>query len=496
MSSNTPLREQQATSVGMKRRDLLLGASALIAAGAVAPSGFRGLLSGSAHAAEATKPPHIIYIVSDDQGSKDAGFRGSDIKTPNLDALAGEGAELTQFYTQPFCTQTRAAMLTGRYPLRYGLQTGVIPSGGLYGLATDEWLLPQALKEAGYTTSMVGKWHVGHAKQEFWPRQRGFDSFYGAMVGEIDYFTHSAHGVKDWYRENEVISEEGYSTTLFGDEAVKVIEGHDAATPLYMYLAFNAPHTPFQAPQDYIDRYADIADENRRTYAAMITCLDEQVGRVVAALEAKGMRENTLIVYHADNGGTRSAKFTGESVVTGELPPRNDPYRDGKATLYEGGTRVVAFANWPGKIKAGKVDGMMHVVDWYPTLVGLAGGSLEKTKPLDGMDMWATVSEGVPSPRTELVYNVDPTIGAVRQGDWKLVWTALLPTNIELFNLKEDVVEANNVAEANPDQVKALQDRIKQLAIESQPPLLMADAIRSVFSAPPSTPQDLFTISD
>jgi arylsulfatase A-like enzyme len=340
---------------------------------------------------------------------------------------------------------------------------------------------------------MAGKWHVGHFKTDFWPRQRGFDSFYGALVGEMDYFTHEAHGVGDWYRDNGPIKEEGYSTTLFGNEAVRLIEAHDTAKPLYLYLAFNAPHTPYQAPQDYIDRYKDIADELRRTYAAMITCMDEQIGRVVDALDRKAMRENTLIIFHSDNGGTRSKKFTGESKVTGDLPPNNEPYRDGKATLYEGGTRVVALANWPGKIKAGKVDGMMHVVDWYPTFVGLAGGSIAKSKPLDGMDIWATVSEGKASPRTELVYNVEPAMGAVRQGDWKLVWLGLLPGSIELFNLAEDPSEKTNLADANPDKVKELQARIKELAIASPPPLLMADVFRSVLSETPSAPQDFFT---
>src|SRR5271170_1464177 len=153
----------------------------------------------ASHAAEATKP-NIVYIVADDLGWKDVGFQGSDIKTPNIDELARTGARLEQFYAQPFCTPTRAALMTGRYPFRYGLQTVVIPSSGTYGLATDEWLLPQSLKEAGYKTAIIGKWHLGHADRKYWPRQRGFDYQYGPMIGEIDYFTHEQHGVLDWYR--------------------------------------------------------------------------------------------------------------------------------------------------------------------------------------------------------------------------------------------------------------------------------------------------------
>src|SRR6516225_3262448 len=319
--------------------------------------------------------PNIVYIVADDLGWKDVGFHGSDIKTPNLDKLAAAGAKLEQFYAQPMCTPTRAALMTGRYPFRYGLQTAVIPSAATYGLATDEWLLPQALKEAGYYTAIVGKWHLGHADPKYWPRQRGFDYQYGPLIGEIDYFTHEAHGVVDWYRNNKLVKEEGYSTTLLGNEAVKLIEQHDASTPFYLYLTFNAPHTPYQATQEYLDQYKTISDPSRRAYAASITAMDDQIGRVVAALEKKGMRDNTLIVFQSDNGGTRDPMFAGELDMSKiRLPVDNGPYREGKASLYEGGTRVIALANWPGHIKpGGAVDGMIHVVDMYTTVAAIAG---------------------------------------------------------------------------------------------------------------------------
>ena len=185
------------------------------------------LMSASARAGDAAPRPHIVYIVSDDQGWKDVGFHGSDIQTPTLDQLARDGARLEQFYAQPMCTPSRAALMTGRYPHRYGLQTLVIPSAGTYGLATDEWLLPQALREAGYRTAIIGNWHLGHANRKFWPRQRGFDYQYGPLLGEIDYFTHSAHGVQDWFRNNQPVKEKGYVTQLLGDDALRLIEGHD-----------------------------------------------------------------------------------------------------------------------------------------------------------------------------------------------------------------------------------------------------------------------------
>jgi arylsulfatase A-like enzyme len=475
------------TAVGVTRLAQATGASAAL----------MGLL-GQERAAAQPARPNIVYIVADDTGWADVGFRGSDIETPNLDKLANEGARLDQFYTLPMCTPTRAALLTGRYPLRYGLQTGVIPGAGSYGLATDEYLLPQALRDAGYATALVGKWHLGHGKAEYWPRQRGFNYFYGALVGEIDHFEHKSHGVLDWYRNETPLEESGFDNTLFGDDAARVINEHDDASPLFLYLAFTAPHTPFQAPQDYLDRYSHIADENRRAYAAMITVLDDGVGKVVAALENRGMRENTIIVFHSDNGGVRNSLFAGDTAVAGGLPASNGPYRDGKGTLYEGGTRVVALANWPGRIGAGAIDEMIHVVDMYPTLAAIAGASLEKAKPLDGVDVWGTLSAGEPSPRDEIVYNVDPLGGAVRWGDWKLVWKASLPQAVELFNLADDSAESTNLAEDNPGKVEELQMRISELAAQMAPPLLIMEAVRLTFYAPPVTadPAVLFSLGD
>lgn len=436
-------------------------------------------------AAQTAAPrPHIVYIVSDDQGWKDVGFHGSDIKTPTIDRLAQEGARLEQFYAQPMCTPSRAALMTGRYPHRYGLQTLVIPSAGRYGLATDEWLLPQALKEAGYRTAIVGKWHLGHADRKYWPQQRGFDYQYGPLLGEIDYFTHSAHGVRDWFRDGQPVNEQGYVTQLLGQDAAKLIGAHDSKTPLFLYLAFTAPHSPYQVPKPYLDRYAHIADPSRRAYSAMITAMDDEIGRVLGALEARGMRENTLIVFQSDNGGPRSAKFTGEvDMSKSTIPADNGPYRDGKASLYEGGTRVVALANWPGRIKpASVVDQPVHIVDMYPTLTRLAGATLGKNKPLDGMDIWPTLGEGKPSPRDEVVYGIEPFRAAVRKGNWKLVWQATLPSKVELYDLAADSAEKVNLADKNPEKVVELQQRIEDLSREAAPPLIFGEAFGTLKS--------------
>lgn len=441
------------------------------------------LSTATARAADA--PPNIIYIVADDLGWKDVGFHGSDIRTPMLDRLAAQGAQFDQLYAQPMCTPTRAALMTGRYPFRYGLQSGVIPSAGSYGLATDEYLLPQMLKDRGYETALVGKWHLGHAKTEYWPRQRGFDHFYGALVGEIDHFKHASHGVKDWYRGNKAVVEQGYDNTLFGDEAVRLIEQHKGGKPLFIYLAFTAPHSPFQAPDKFVKPYENVPDEQRRLYSAMVTAMDDSIARVISALDRKGMRDNTLIVFQSDNGGVRSAMFAGESKVGDKLPADNGPFRDGKGTLYEGGTRVVGFMDWPGHIKPGTIEGMAHVVDMYPTIAAITGARMEKNKPLDGINLWPAISAGTPTPRQEVIYNVDPTGGAIREGDMKLVWTAGLPGKVELFDLARDPGETTNIADKNPQLVGELQQRLVALAREMSPPLLVMEAIRLTFGAPP-----------
>ena len=466
----------------LDRRDLLKAGGFAAATAA---------LFGLEQAARAASPrPHIVYILADDLGFADLGYRGSDIATPNIDRLAAGGLKLEEFYAQPMCTPTRAALMTGRYPMRYGLQMGVIPSGATYGLDTAELTLPAALKTAGYRTSLVGKWHLGHADRKYWPRQRGFDSFYGALIGEIDHFKHSSHGVVDWFRDNERVIEEGYDSELFGNEAVRQIGAHDPKSPLFLYLAFTAPHTPLQAPQRWLDRYAHIADENRRAYAAMVSAMDEQVGRVLKALEQRGMGRDTLVLFHSDNGGTRDKMFVGEGAVGGDLPASNGKLRAGKGTVYEGGVRVDAIAHWPGRIRPGTAKGPFHVVDMMPTIAKLAGASLAGGKPLDGMDIWPALS-GAASPRTGLVLNIEPTTGSIREGDWKLVWYPALPAAVQLFNLAADPTESNDVAAANPAKVAELQAGVVKLAQEMVQPHFMTAALSATLSLPPAFPDGL-----
>ena len=479
MSDNTNVEDRPA---GLDRRDLLKGTAFAAATAA--------LLGLEQTASAATARPHILYILADDLGFADIGYRGSDIATPNIDRLAAGGLKLEQFYTLPLCTPTRAALMTGRYPMRYGLQMGVIPSGASYGLDPSELTLPSALKTAGYHTSLVGKWHLGHADRKFWPCQRGFDSFYGALIGEIDHFKHTSHGVVDWFRGNERIIESGYDTDLFGEEAARQIGAHDPKIPLFMYLAFTAPHTPLLAPKAWLDRYAHIKDENRRAYSAMVSAMDHQIGRVLKALDDRGLTKDTLIIFHSDNGGTRDRMFVGEAEVGGDLHASNGKLRAGKGTVYEGGTRVDAIVSWQGRIAPGTKTGPFHVVDMMPTLTRLAGASLEGGKPLDGVDIWPAIS-GSRNPRTGLVLNIEPTTGSVREGDWKLVWYPALPSKVELFNLADDPGEANDLAAANPAKVSELQAVVVKLSQEMAQPHFLINALEATLSPPPNFPDGL-----
>ncbi len=429
-------------------------------------------LSMSCGFVQAQPRPNIIMILADDLGNADLGYRGSEIKTPNIDQLAKGGVRLESFHGMPVCTPARAALMTGRYPMRYGLQTLVIFPNHTYGLPTDERTLPQALKEAGYSTAMVGKWHLGHADKKFWPQNRGFEYFYGNTVGEVDYFTHKRAGIIDWQRNGTFIDEKGYVLTLDGDEAVKLIDKQPKDKPFFLYFASLAPHAPYQAQRSDEDRYATtITDPTRRTYAAMITSLDGQVGRIVAELEKRGMRENTLIIFSSDNGGPRNAvvasgahskeERTEGGVKEGSLPASNGNLRGGKGSLYEGGVRVPTIFNWPAKLKPRVVDEPLHMVDIMPTALALAGATVNPAdKPLDGKDIWATVAEGKPSPHDDILVNVEAFRGAIIKGRWKLVKIALLPGKTELFDLTADPGEKNNVADQNADVVRDLESRL------------------------------------
>ena len=415
--------------------------------------------------------PHIVILLADDLGWGDVSYHKGEIKTPNIDKLAESGAKLEQFYVQPVCSPTRASLMTGRYPMRYGLQVGVVRPWAQYGLPLEERTLPQALKEAGYTTAICGKWHLGHFRPEYLPTKRGFDHQYGHYNGAIDYYTHLRDGGFDWHRDDKVCRDEGYSTHLIAKEAVRLIEEQKDGKPLFLYVPFNAVHAPHQAPDKYTEPYANLTGD-RRIYAGMTAALDEACGQIVAAVDKRGWRKDTLFLFASDNGGPQPGKITS-----------NGPYRAGKGTLYEGGVRVAACAAWEGHIKPGTVvNEPLHIVDWYPTLLKLGGASLEQKLPLDGLDAWPTVAQGKPTPHKEILHNTTPTSGALRVGDWKLVLNggsaasevtekpADAKERVELFNIADDPYEKKDLGAEKPDKVKELRARYDVLAKEAAKP--------------------------
>ena len=441
-----------------------------------------GLMT-SAWICAAEMRPNVLMIMVDDLGNADLGYRGGQVKTPNIDKLASEGVRFESFYGAPVCTPSRAALMTGRYPMRLGLQTLVIFPSHTYGLPTDEKTLPQSLKEVGYQTYITGKWHLGHADQKFWPQNRGFDHFYGNLIGEVNYFTHERGGVIDWQRNGTFLKEEGgYYTNQIGNEAVKLIEQQDPAKPFFLYFASMAPHAPYQVPDSYLSRYPDIKDKQRQAYCAMISCLDDEVGRLVATLDKKSLRDNTIIFFASDNGGATSGLFASGSKSKEErehevggidqsakAPASNGELRGGKGSLYEGGVRVPAFANWPKHLKPAVTTQPIHMVDIMPTVLALAGAAGSAERPMDGKDLWPLMTEGKQSPNDDVLLNVEAFRGAVRKGDWKLIRTATLPGKTELYNLAMDPGEKTNVADQNPEIVKDLDARLMAYAKQQKP---------------------------
>jgi arylsulfatase A-like enzyme len=426
-------------------------------------------ISIQAHAQN--KKPNIVFLLIDDLGYADCGFNGGkDILTPNIDKLAKEGSILKHHYVQPVCSPTRSALLTGRYPTKTGIYTIITP-GAPWGLPLNERTLANALKEAGYSTAITGKWHLGEFEKAYQPNARGFDYQYGHFFGSIDYYTHERNNQMDWYRNGTPLKEEGYSTHLVAKEACSVIEKHAPSKPLFLYVPFNGVHSPFQAPDQYTAAYPNL-EGNRKKLAGMLAAVDEAVAQIVASLKKTGMLENTLIIFSSDNGGPP--------------PGNNTPLREFKGTIYEGGTRAAAFAHWPGHVPAGKtIEGAMHIIDWYPTLIGLAGGSLKQALPVDGKDVWPMITNAGKSPHKAILSVSTRGISqaAIRMGDWKLIVAGGVEAAdgtqqkqpkkyepVSLFNLLEDPGESRNLASTYPDKVAELRKELSLLLKDAVAP--------------------------
>ncbi|WP_146400862.1 sulfatase-like hydrolase/transferase [Planctomycetes bacterium CA13] len=415
--------------------------------------------------------PNIVVVMCDDLGYSDVGFNGAtDIRTPELDALAKSGTICTSAYVpHPFCGPSRMGLMSGRYPHEFGAPFNLPNSGhgieeyNKQGIDINETLISTVLQDAGYYTGAIGKWHMG-ITQPFHPNTRGFDDFYGFLGGGHSYFPEKYRPIYERQRRagnpnineyslplehnGEEVNETQYITDALSREAVRFV--NDAAKkdqPFFLFLAYNAPHTPLEAKEDDLKEYADVKDEKRRTYAAMVHAVDRGVGEVVESLKSNHEFDDTLIIFLSDNGGKTSAGAT------------NRPLAQGKGSVYEGGYRVPMFFHWPGHVPAGKrFKYPVSSLDFYPTFAGLGGGTIPAGKHLDGKDIWNDFLAAQNPRKGDMIFVVRHRAGfsdaSARQDRWKVLRDANGPW--KLFNIEDDVSEQHDLSAQNPELLHSM----------------------------------------
>ncbi|MCD6598542.1 MAG: sulfatase-like hydrolase/transferase [Bacteroidales bacterium] len=412
--------------------------------------------------------------MADDLGWNDIGYHGSEIKTPAIDKLSQEGIELDRFYVHSVCSPTRASLLTGRYPSRYGILS---PLGDEAVFPEGTVTIAELLNQNGYETAISGKWHLGTVP-EARPMRLGFNSSYGYLRGQIDPYTHLyKNGNKTWHRNDTLIDEEGHATDLITDEAVQFIEkSHDNSKHFFLYVAYSVPHFPLDEPENWVDMYEkSIANESRRLYAASVTHMDEGIGRIMVTLEKNKLEENTVVLFFSDNGAQESwhsktqynGKYKGNDVL-GD----NRPLRDWKTSFYDGALRVPAIIMWKGRLSHGKYSEAINVVDIYPTFAGLAGADIPKELSLEGLSFWSSL-EGATLPEDRIMYWRMNSGIALKKGDWKLIHhgKTLDEGTDELYNIFLDPNETRDVSEENGKILLELKKEMKhQFSLDS--PLL------------------------
>jgi len=412
--------------------------------------------------------PNIVFCMADDLGWADVGFHGGSAPTPHLDRLAREGLELTQHCVAPVCSPTRTGLMTGRYWSRFG----VTSPQNQRALPWDTVTLPRALKSAGYETCLAGKWHLGSLPEQG-PNHFGFDHSYGSLAGGVSPWNHrykQGKFTRTWHRNESLLDEPGHVTDLIAAEAVRWIESRGSA-PFFLYVPFTAVHLPIKEPEEWVRRVPDsIRGDVPRHYAACVMHLDDAVGRIVAALEKKGCRKNTILVFTSDNGGSTAEnndlQYPDDDCPNGKLPGNNAPWRAQKGSLLEGGVRVPTVVSWPGKIKPAKNDGAVHITDWMPTFCALAGYRSDGDLKWDGADITRVLVDRATLPDRP-IYSVGPGWGArsLRWGRWKLIVHGENPSRkYELFDVAADPAESKNLAAQQPDRLGQLLDKMAEMA--------------------------------
>jgi N-acetylgalactosamine-6-sulfatase len=424
--------------------------------------------------------PNIVFLLADDLGYGDLSCYGApDIKTPNIDSLARDGVRFTDFYANGcVCTPTRCGFLTGRYQQRIGgLETAIPPGAKNLGLPQQEKTLADFLRATGYATAMSGKWHLGY-KPDMMPNAHGFDHFFGLVSGNHDYFTHKENNDEDdLYLEGKPVELKGYSTHLIMDFALRFL-AEIKSKPFLLYVPFNAPHFPCEGPDDENTRI-DAHHWNkgtRETYVKMVEELDKGVGKILEALDKSNLRENTLVIFASDNGGTSLA--------------RNWPLAKNKGTLWEGGIRVPCLARFPGKIPAGKETQQVGIMmDWAATIAKLAGAKPPRNRQLEGIDLMPTISNnGKNVSRTLFWRNVnfsfEKMFRALRDKNWKYIESYKNGESF-LYNLEDDISEEKNLASENPKLVQKLRAKLDKWEEDVDPPIYPAEP-----SQPPTKTDD------
>ncbi|MCA9120045.1 MAG: sulfatase-like hydrolase/transferase [Planctomycetaceae bacterium] len=408
--------------------------------------------------------PNIVFIIADDLGWADVAFHGGNAPTPNLDQLAKDGVELTQHYVAPVCSPTRTGLLTGRCWSRFGITT---PTNAL-ALPSDTVTLAGALGSCGYDTCLVGKWHLG-SKPEWAPNHYGFEHSYGSLAGGVTAWSHrykQGPFSVTWHRNGKLLEEEGHVTDLLADEAVTWIENR-GDKPFFLYVPFTAVHLPINEPKSWLDKVpTSITSEIGRHYAACVMHLDDAVGRILHALDERGVRENTLVVFTSDNGGSTTTNNTQpyppDDSPSGNLTANNGSLRGQKGNVYEGGTRVPTIVSWPGKISQRHEPTPVFIADWMPTFCQLAGYQSDRDLHWDGISLSSLLLKAESIPQRP-IYIAGPHWRAVslRLGDWKLVVSE--NDRHELFDIAIDPSEQTNLAKQEPDRLKDMLAALKQV---------------------------------